>query len=73
MALYTTFTFTVNFVHEKKSDVVVFVSSTQLVCSTNDNAPVFSRDQYEAEVTLGESPGHRVMNVKATDADSGLQ
>ncbi|XP_065842915.1 uncharacterized protein [Oscarella lobularis] len=48
-------------------------TSTQLVCSTNDNAPVFSRDQYEAEVTLGESPGHRVMNVKATDADSGLK
>lgn len=37
----------------------------------NDNAPVFSPDQYEVSVSSHAQPGTELLTVVATDRDSG--
>ncbi|KAL0973592.1 hypothetical protein UPYG_G00206730 [Umbra pygmaea] len=41
------------------------------VMDMNDNAPVFSPNLYEVDFAEGNQPGDRVLDVVATDADSG--
>ncbi|XP_077433237.1 protocadherin gamma-C5-like isoform X22 [Vanacampus margaritifer] len=42
------------------------------VLDNNDNAPQFERQLYEANVSEKASPGAQILQVKATDADEGL-
>ncbi|XP_061147419.1 protocadherin 1 gamma 22 [Syngnathus typhle] len=45
---------------------------TITVLDNNDNAPQFERQLYEANVSEKASPGAQILQVKATDADEGL-
>ncbi|XP_061581356.1 protocadherin 1 gamma 22 [Cololabis saira] len=45
---------------------------TVIVLDINDNAPQFERQVYEANVSEEAKPGTDILNVKATDADEGL-
>nr|XP_049610145.1 protocadherin gamma-C5 isoform X35 [Syngnathus scovelli]XP_049610156.1 protocadherin gamma-C5 isoform X36 [Syngnathus scovelli]XP_049610167.1 protocadherin gamma-C5 isoform X37 [Syngnathus scovelli]XP_049610178.1 protocadherin gamma-C5 isoform X38 [Syngnathus scovelli]XP_049610184.1 protocadherin gamma-C5 isoform X39 [Syngnathus scovelli] len=45
---------------------------TITVLDNNDNAPQFERQLYEANVSEKASPGVQILQVKATDADEGL-
>ncbi|XP_058505679.1 protocadherin gamma-C5-like [Solea solea] len=45
---------------------------TVIVLDNNDNAPQFERQIYEANVSEVAIPGTEVLQVKATDADEGL-
>ncbi|NXF28106.1 PCDGE protein, partial [Rhodinocichla rosea] len=41
------------------------------VTDANDNPPVFGQDQYRARLSEDAAPGSRVLNVSASDADTG--
>ncbi|XP_065499889.1 protocadherin gamma-B5-like [Caloenas nicobarica] len=41
------------------------------VTDANDNAPVFAQDRYRASLREDASPGSTVLNVSASDADTG--
>nr|XP_054499148.1 protocadherin gamma-B5-like [Agelaius phoeniceus] len=41
------------------------------VTDANDNPPVFGQDQYRARLREDAAPGSRVLNVSASDADTG--
>ncbi|XP_019739446.1 protocadherin gamma-C5-like [Hippocampus comes] len=45
---------------------------TITVLDNNDNAPQFERQLYEANISEKASPGAQILQVKATDADEGL-
>ncbi|XP_029369023.1 protocadherin gamma-C5-like [Echeneis naucrates] len=45
---------------------------TVIVLDNNDNAPQFERQVYEANVSEKATPGTEILQVKATDADEGL-
>ncbi|XP_033489312.2 uncharacterized protein LOC117261142 [Epinephelus lanceolatus] len=45
---------------------------TVIVLDNNDNAPQFERNIYEANVSEKATPGREILQVKATDADEGL-
>ncbi|XP_061644765.1 protocadherin beta-16-like [Phyllopteryx taeniolatus] len=45
---------------------------TVTVLDNNDNAPQFERQLYEASVGENATPGARILQVTATDADEGL-
>ncbi|XP_030594395.1 protocadherin-1-like [Archocentrus centrarchus] len=42
------------------------------VTDQNDNAPRFERSHYEAELPENSPPGHSVLQVRANDADTGI-
>ncbi|XP_061691600.1 protocadherin beta-15-like [Syngnathoides biaculeatus] len=52
----------------KSGTVVIHVT----VLDANDNAPVFSRAVYEASLPENSAPGTIVIQVRATDADEGV-
>ncbi|KAF4796447.1 protocadherin gamma-B2-like protein [Turdus rufiventris] len=41
------------------------------VTDANDNPPVFGQDQYRARLREDAAPGSRVLNISASDADTG--
>ncbi|XP_037531469.1 protocadherin gamma-C5-like [Nematolebias whitei] len=45
---------------------------TVIVLDNNDNAPQFEKQIYEANVSESATPGTEILQVKATDADEGL-
>ncbi|XP_060936004.1 protocadherin gamma-C5-like [Limanda limanda] len=45
---------------------------TVIVLDNNDNAPQFDKQVYEANVSEKAAPGTQILQVKATDADEGL-
>ncbi|XP_010773320.1 protocadherin gamma-C5-like, partial [Notothenia coriiceps] len=45
---------------------------TVIVLDNNDNAPVFEKQVYEFNVSEKATPGTEILQVKATDADEGL-
>ncbi|XP_028316107.1 protocadherin gamma-C5-like [Gouania willdenowi] len=45
---------------------------TVIVLDVNDNAPLFEKPTYEANVSEKATPGTEVLRVKAADADEGL-
>ncbi|KAK9886911.1 hypothetical protein WA026_019169 [Henosepilachna vigintioctopunctata] len=62
-------------IEAKDSDSPALGSVLQLVINvtdTNDNAPVFSTPVYNASVLEAEAPPLTVIQVSATDADSGM-
>ncbi|XP_041845995.1 protocadherin-20 [Melanotaenia boesemani] len=62
-------------VHSRSAEGSVILSLRQkikvLVADVNDNAPHFSQSQYQQEVEENNQPGMSLMQVSASDADSG--
>lgn len=62
-------------VHKRSTEGSVILSLRQKikvrVADVNDNAPRFSRSQYQLEVEENNQPGTSLLQVSASDADSG--
>ncbi|NWY15368.1 PCD23 protein, partial [Aphelocoma coerulescens] len=58
--------------HFPRSTTVTFCGVTVLIQDVNDNVPKFEQSYYKASVWEGQSPKTDIIQVFATDLDSGL-